>query len=131
MERSNDFLKLKSQELEKKLSQEQEARQTAFQKSQKLQNQVSVLEKGMRDLQSLSLAASQSMPRNFETERTKLVSNQERPLEVVDLNASQTREGYQKGVINIIGERNESLDDENERPENRITQSKINKVKPF
>ena len=95
LERSNDFLKLKSQDLEKKLMQEQEAKQSTTQKNQKLLNKVSLLEKSMKDIQTGSLAASQSLPKHLETEHTHHKYD-ERPLEVIDLNASQTKEWYER-----------------------------------
>jgi len=95
LERSNDFLKLKAQDLEKKLVQEQEAKQTTSQKNQKLLNKVSILEKSMKDMNATSLGASQTLQKHLETEHTHHKFD-ERPLEVIDLNASQTKEWYEK-----------------------------------
>jgi len=94
LEKSNEFLKLKAQELEKKLQLEQESKATLTKKIEKLQLKITSLEKTLKETQEKqseppSERASEKKEMPHPDDIINYLAASEKPLEIVDLNTSK------------------------------------------
>jgi hypothetical protein len=109
LEKTIEFLKLKTQDLEKKFTLEQEAKNNLTKKNEKLTQKVTTLEKSLHEAQQKSLMASTEKKEKEDELNAYLGSTHEKPLEVLDLNASH------KQVIDENEEGGCCSDDEDEK----------------
>lgn len=93
LERSNELLKQRANELSKKLTQEQDENNELQQKITKLKQRITHLEKSLKESQASKLSSSQKTEENqpllvsqqAQAEEFKSVNTQERPLDLADL----------------------------------------------
>lgn len=93
LEKTNEFLKLKTQDLEKKFTLEQEAKAQLTKKNEKLAQKITTLEKSLNER---SMMESTDKRGKEAEEKGHFVSTSEKPLEVIDLNASQQKAAHEE-----------------------------------